>query len=551
MKKVMLVDDEIVIRENIRDCIDWAREGFVYCGDASDGELALPMIESLAPDILITDIKMPFLNGLELSAIVRKRLPDTKIIILSGHDEFEYARAALRLGIEEYCLKPVSAADLIALLRSVSAKIEKEREEKERLESLRRGETDTLRQSREQLFAAICAGMITTAEALDTASALELNLTARHYAVAITDIRCAKSQATTIDAGTVEAAEERLRRKLSARAETFEYKRSRTERVWILKHDRREKLERALDVLQNELKADVEADPGCSLSLGIGGIQERLQQVHFSFLEAEEDKHWRRLSLSAQSRWSLRDGDGALDQAAFLDRQRYVELLKIGSPADVGAVAKSLAQGLRKVDWRGDLYGFYALNDLTLEVFRMAKSLYRNADDAEQALQRFQQAISEIASADDAARYLSRLADQFWQWRSGAADRYADMLEQAKTFILRNYAQDRLSLQDVADHVCVSASHLSKVFSQETGRTFIEFLTQARIRRAMELLQTTNDKSYEIAHQVGYNDAHYFSNLFKKVTGMTTKDFRKQGRTDAAFADWEGAANEAGAGGIA
>ncbi|MBO9600381.1 MAG: response regulator [Cohnella sp.] len=545
MKKVMLVDDEIVIRENIRDCVDWEREGFVYCGDASDGELALPMIESIVPDILITDIKMPFLNGLELSAIVRKRLPDTKIIILSGHDEFEYARAALRMGIEEYCLKPVSSADLVALLRSVSAKIDQERSEKARLEALRENKHENAAQSQEKLLADICTGMITTAEALDTASALSLNLMSRYYVVVITDVRCGKSQSASIDHGVVSQAEALLRDKFASCAEMYEFKRSRTERVWILKHDTLHKLENALELAQNEMKAEVEAATGCSLALGIGSVQERLQHVHSSFLEAEEDKHWKRLAQNAQNRWSLRAGEGALDPSVVLDRQRYIEFLKIGSPADIGQMARALAEGLRKVDWRNDLYGFYLLNDLTLEVFQAAKSLYRNLDDAEATLASFQHNIGDVASWEDASRYLAKLAELFWQWRNSAADRYVDMLEQAKTYIMRNYGQDRLSLQDVADHVCVSPSHLSKVFSQETGQTFIEFLTSARIRRAMVLLKTTNDKSYEIAHQVGYNDAHYFSNLFKKATGMTTKDFRKQSRTTTTLAEWEGATNEA------
>lgn len=537
MKKVMLVDDEIVIRENIRDCVDWEREGFVYCGDASDGELALPMIERLAPDILITDIKMPFLDGLELSSIVRKRMPDTKIVILSGHDEFEYARSALRIGVEEYCMKPISSAELVGVLRSVGEKIDMEREGKERLARLRQNDRELLLQSREKLLADICAGLITTAEALDTASALSLSLMARCYAVVLTDVRCGKNPSAALGPDDIEPAEATIRRMLAERADVLEYKRSRSERVWILKHDSQEELQRTLEFMQSEIKTAVEAGAACRLSLGIGGIQERLQRLHASFLEAEEDKHWRRLALSARNRWSLRSEDGAIDPAVYLERQRYVEFLKIGTPADIGQIARSLAEGLRKTDWRSDLYGFYLLSDLTLEAFQTAKSLYRNLDGMEEALQRFQQAIGDVASWEDASRYLTLLAEQFWKWRSGAADRYGDMLEQAKQFILRHYGQDRLALQDVADHVCVSASHLSKVFSQETGQTFIEFLTQARIRRAIELLQTTNLKSYEIAHQVGYSDPHYFSNLFKKITGMTTKDFRKQGRSGADTAE--------------
>ncbi len=111
--KVFLVEDEIVTREGIRDSVDWAGAGLRWCGEAPDGELALAMIEAEAPDILITDIKMPFMDGLELSRIVRERLPQTRIVILSGHDEFRYAQEAIQLGVTDYLLKPVSAQELL------------------------------------------------------------------------------------------------------------------------------------------------------------------------------------------------------------------------------------------------------------------------------------------------------------------------------------------------------------------------------------------------------------------------------------------------------
>lgn len=108
--KVFLVEDEIVIREGIRERIDWQAHGFEFCGEAPDGEIALPMIQSLKPDILITDIKMPFMNGLELTCIVHETMPEVRTVILSGHDEFEYAHEAIKLGVVEYLLKPISPA---------------------------------------------------------------------------------------------------------------------------------------------------------------------------------------------------------------------------------------------------------------------------------------------------------------------------------------------------------------------------------------------------------------------------------------------------------
>ena len=104
--KVFLVEDEIVIRDGIRKSINWEKEGYDFAGEASDGELAYPKILKAKPDILITDIKMPFMDGLELSRLVRKELPDIKILILSGYDEFEYAKTAIKIGVTEYLLKP-------------------------------------------------------------------------------------------------------------------------------------------------------------------------------------------------------------------------------------------------------------------------------------------------------------------------------------------------------------------------------------------------------------------------------------------------------------
>jgi len=124
--KVFFVEDELVTREGIRDNVNWKANGFEFCGEAPDGEVALPLLQAAQPDVLITDIKMPFMDGLQLCKIVRERMPWVKIVILSGHDEFEYAQQAITLGVTEYLLKPVSAQDLHMVLHKVAAQIERE-----------------------------------------------------------------------------------------------------------------------------------------------------------------------------------------------------------------------------------------------------------------------------------------------------------------------------------------------------------------------------------------------------------------------------------------
>ena len=128
MFKVFLVEDEIVVREGIRKNIQWEQYGFLYAGDAPDGELALPLIRQIQPDLLITDIKMPFMDGLALSELVRKELPRTKIVIISGYDDFAYAQQAIRMGVEQYLLKPIEK--MVELLVELQ-KMEAERQQRE------------------------------------------------------------------------------------------------------------------------------------------------------------------------------------------------------------------------------------------------------------------------------------------------------------------------------------------------------------------------------------------------------------------------------------
>lgn len=136
MFKVFLVEDEIVVREGIRNNISWEQYGFHYSGDAPDGELALPLIRQIQPDLLITDIRMPFMDGLALIELVRKEFPKTKVVIISGYDDFSYAQQAIHLGVEQYLLKPISKSKLVEILIALQKKMETEQKQQEYLVEL-------------------------------------------------------------------------------------------------------------------------------------------------------------------------------------------------------------------------------------------------------------------------------------------------------------------------------------------------------------------------------------------------------------------------------
>lgn len=179
--KVFLVEDEMVIRRGIKNSIDWEKEGYIFCGEASDGELAYPMIIKEKPDILITDIRMPFMDGLELCKLVKKELPNIKILILSGYDEFDYAKEAIRLGVTEYLLKPISSGKLLEALNGVSESIRREKEDKDLVRKYMEEMRENTEHEKQKFFEQMIAGNLSMADALETGEKYEMNLSARMY----------------------------------------------------------------------------------------------------------------------------------------------------------------------------------------------------------------------------------------------------------------------------------------------------------------------------------------------------------------------------------
>jgi two-component system response regulator YesN len=157
--KVFFVDDEAAMRAGLRNSIHWEGSDFTLTGEAPDGELALPLISETLPDILITDVRMPFMDGLELSRRVARTMPWVKIIILSGHDEFEYARQAIKIGVSEYLLKPVTSGTLFRALESAAREIEAERERRRAIEGLKKEVSDARRFQTERVLSGLVYGL--------------------------------------------------------------------------------------------------------------------------------------------------------------------------------------------------------------------------------------------------------------------------------------------------------------------------------------------------------------------------------------------------------
>ena len=189
MLKVFLVEDESIVREGIRDNIPWQQYGYQFVGEASDGEMALPLIQKTRPDVLLTDIKMPFMDGLSLSRLVHQEFPDMKIIIISGYDDFEYARGAISVGVEQYLLKPITRAAMQKVLAELKTKIETEREQKNYQEKFQSEVREYEQFSRTDFFVKVFEGRMPVQDIYEEASKLSLKINAPCYNILLFNLQ--------------------------------------------------------------------------------------------------------------------------------------------------------------------------------------------------------------------------------------------------------------------------------------------------------------------------------------------------------------------------
>lgn len=171
-----MVEDESIVREGLKNNIPWQEYGYQFTGEASDGEMALPMIRKIRPDVLITDIKMSFMDGLALSQIVTQEIPEIKIVIISGYDEFEYAQQAIRVGVEQYLLKPITKGTLKKVLLEIREKIESEQEQKNYLETFQNKMKEYENYARRSFLEKVFGGVFTVQQIYEEAAKLSLDL---------------------------------------------------------------------------------------------------------------------------------------------------------------------------------------------------------------------------------------------------------------------------------------------------------------------------------------------------------------------------------------
>ena len=520
--KVFFVEDEVITREGIRDNVDWQASGFEFCGEAPDGEMALPLLRTIQPDVLITDIKMPFMDGLQLSKIVRERMPWVKIIILSGHDEFEYAQKAIHLGVMDYLLKPVTVQKLQNTLQKLNKQLDQERIEQNTLENLQAQVAENRATLRERLLFKLVIGAVSPVEAIEKGQSLGFDLSARYYLVMILKAELV-DRTEKYDYDEFQRFQGRIMDLTEKNPDIFLLKRDWGETIIIMKGSTPEYLEEERDLLLEDIRQAV-LETRYRLVLGVGVTKKRIADICQSYVEA---------LANIQSQGEINRGELPQsiehDELLKVDKSAVENYLRYGIKDAFDEFYDSYLEPLSETTLKSNLVKNYVFVDLILAVANLVHDLGGEVDKVIPDLHSIEVVMSNIKTNEQLREQAFKILSSALNFRDVQCNsQYRNLIYQAKEYLEHNYANSELSLNEVAMQVNLSASHFSVVFSQETGQTFKEFLTELRINKARELLRMTTLRSAEIAYQVGYNDPHYFSSVFKKHMGVSPIEFRSQ-----------------------
>lgn len=541
MYKILLVDDEAVVREAIKERIDWNEHGFECVGDCENGLEAVELAERFRPDVVLTDICMPFMDGLELTRHLAKASPATRVVILTGHEDFEYAQQAVKLKVNDYILKPITAAELREALGRIRADMDSEARRHEDLLHLRQQLNESFPLLKERFLERLLTSRLHTGELRDKLAYFQIQLPGAVHTALVVDIDDFGRHLSAHPG----ADEELLRfavfnivQEIAASGDrggvVF---RDREERVIaLLSGTDAMDLDETAQIAAEEIRQSVEKYLKFTVTVGIGGTCGDISELHQSYRSALDALGYR---LLVGKNNVIRIDDMEARHTAGPDKQAewigaIVTCIRTGSRQQLEQAIEDMVGSL-KSEFTPIHKCRTLLQVVTLSIVQVMQELGIDETGIFGEPPGPLAALGELKTLDDMERWLKRLCgDAAGVTAELRHDFNRVQVEKAVQFIKDHYREEHISLQAVCQHAHMSVSYFSTLFKQYTGRTFVEALTHERLEKAKELLKFSALKTYQIAAEVGYNDPHYFSAIFKKWTGETPTEYRRHTNADGA-----------------
>ncbi len=526
--KVMLVDDEDLVRDLLKKCINWQEIGYEVVGEASCAQEALDLIEQLTPDVVFTDICMPYIDGIEFAKTAFERFPSIKIVILTGYEEFEYAKRGIKIGIADFLLKPINDEEIIKVALGLKEKIQTERSRINEYAGLKKHLEENLPFLRERLLNELIQ---------KKPDSKDLQRRLDYYGIRLGPAFCQVVLVEVLHTDTEKSGGEEKMLLLKMRCTelvSLYFKEDdyvnvfldNSQRTVILNTDKTVDTaacaENLMTMLINRMK--------CFICIGIGGSYEGSDKIMLSYREACNALDYKviagknqvigfsDINFSAHGRGRMEEdlSDALVFSIKTGMKGKAIETLELmfnegnaGFQSGIDSIRTSASSIVS------------AVLNVTTETGIDIKDIFGGSQPFEK--------VFRLDTFPELKDYLKSLIAAATEAIEGIRSKKVNQtIQQIRDYIFQNLSDSELTLSGTAKAFFINVSYLSRVFKQETGQTFVEYLTKARLEKAMKLLRETDLKAYQIAWDVGFVDPHYFGICFKKYSGMSVNDYKKE-----------------------
>lgn len=541
MLKMLIADDEQIIVEGIRESIDWRSFDICVAGTAKNGVEALDMAIKLHPEIIITDIKMPGLNGLELVKEIRKLIPCVKIILISAYEQFDFAREAIELGVCSYITKPLKKQKIIEEVIKLRDLIIQEKTEKEKNNKYEELYLSNLPILREHYLNSLIMGKTRlTGDYKKQFITYDIDINENDAGVFVCSIDNIEETSEEFFEKSVQIIHLRLSEMIQElippeyRIITFQSYNNEVVTIFNAAADHAATIKDialTAETIKNTLKREIDI----SVSAGIGRIYPLLKDAAESYKEAVKALNYR-----------LVYGNNAV---LYIDSVEIKNTKREYMIPDLSDILTSV----QNILWTGKEEEVRKLISYRIDSLLKGKSIpyYYVQQVYCQLLSTLLRTTYEINILPEqlygtpvhlyGELFKKQTMEEMKDWYCDLAARVCSIINERKTarsghvinmavdYIKRHCNKD-ISLGEVAEHVNLNPSYLSRIFKEETGTQFVEYVRKVKMEMAKELLKNTNKKIYGICEELGYQNVQYFSTIFKNTTGMTPLEFKKTGK---------------------
>lgn len=536
MYKLILVDDEEEVRKGIIQKIQWEKYGFEMVGEAENGREALEIAEKITPDVVITDIKMPFMDGLQLSKELKKKFPTIRIVILTGFDEFEYAHKAVNLNVIEYALKPISSKDLIEILLKVKTQIDEEISQKEDMEALKEYYVRSLPILKEKFLTSLITSKLSTEEIRGKSKNYNIDFNGKGFVSAV----------ISIDQGNIDHSK---KNKYGKEIELIKFAvlnivneivdkydinnvliyNDQVVLIYSQKEYDRGSISSIILATLEEIRQGIEKYLKMTITIGLGTIVNDASLIFDSYQNALSALDYRLIIGNNRIIWIEDIEPSSIDKIVFDEIMEHDlgSSIKVGTEKEIIETIDKMFYKLLDVKAPFKDYQIYLLEMLTT-ILKVAKS--SNVDLANIFGQNYNLFIElyKFNDLNQVKNWFKDISIKIMKYIiKDRQDTCKLLVEKAKEYISKYYSDSDMTINKLCDYLHISPTYFSFIFKRETKITFINYLTQIRMDASKALLRNTNMKTFSIAESVGYSESNYFSYCFKKYFGISPSEYRK------------------------